>query len=256
MKSYTDEALVIKLKQLKESDKLVILFSPNHGRIESVAKGAGKILSSKGSILDQGNFLKLGLYKSKGLDIITEAELIEDFQGVKQNLQSISEVFYILDILDKFSYPDLKDKKFFSELISFMQFMQKYPDKSPQLIAALEMKVLEFAGFKPLLNKCIHCEEVLIPGEMRISAVGGEAGYLCRKHFDTLKYTKYIVPDQIIKIQKYLLEHNLSESIRLNINNDLIDRLRIIQRRWLEGTLENQLKSATFLDKVIVNSKS
>ena len=249
MRNYKDEGIIINIKQFKEADKFAVILGKKHGRIEAIAKSAGKIKSRKVGVMDLLNYAKFSFYKSKGIDLILEAELIDNFEKFKENIQDISEIFYLLEILDKFVISE-DSNIFFSLLLDFLQLWESFDEQKDVLISAWELKILDAAGFSPNLLECIHCSDILAEGSERIAASSGEAGYLCSKHYDPSSQTSFVVEDKIIKVQKYLLGNELKESIALDIDLKLARRVRSIQKTWLEGIVENRLKSASFLEYV------
>lgn len=250
MKSYNDIGFIIRRKQLREADKLIILLGEKYGKIESVAKGAGKVLSRKGGNLDLLNLVKCSFHKTKGLDIMVEAELVDNYEDIKQNLSSISEIFYLLEIIDKFWIGEDDDSDFFTELRIFLDHYRKKNIDRDLLISAFEIKLLDFTGFTPLFDTCLMCADKLNPNEKRIAASSGEAGYLCQKHFNEIEMKNLLVPDTIIKVQKFIFNNSLDNLEQLNSNESINKRLRSIQKVWLEGILENRLKSANFLEHI------
>ena len=79
MKSYSTEGFIIQMRQLREADRLIVLYTKDFGRVESVAKGASRLLSRKSGSLDLLNLGKFSFHKTKGLDILTEVALLDDF---------------------------------------------------------------------------------------------------------------------------------------------------------------------------------
>jgi len=254
MRSYSDRGFIINKRKFREADKLIIVLCEKNGRVEAVAKGAGKSRSRKGGSLDLLNLANFSFHKTKGLDLLVEAELIDDYCELKRDLSSVSEIFYLLEIIDRFHIQDDTDYVF-SEFLRFITLFQEGIAEKSVLISGFEIKILDYIGFKPLLKDCIHCKDQLGIGKQRYAAFGGEVGYICKKHVDTTAFKVKKVTDRVVKIQKYMIENELAELKRLKLDQSTQSRLRAVQKSWLEGILENKLKSTKFLRTILNQGK-
>ncbi|MFQ5492665.1 MAG: DNA repair protein RecO [Candidatus Dojkabacteria bacterium] len=250
MRSYRDTGYILKTRPLGEADRLVIVFSKNHGKIEAVAKGARKPLSRKAGNIDLLNLVNFAFHKGKNLDIVTEAELVDDFDVLKRDLPTISEIFYILELLDRFLSVDLDSKLIYKTLQNFLTLMSQSGYKNSALMLGLELKLLDYLGFGPDLTSCLHCGQQLKEDVARIAASKGMAGYLCSEHFNTLDYPETTVSNTVIKLQRLLLSKSLGLIKSIKINLQLENRVKSIQDSWIRGILEADLKSLMFLEEV------
>jgi DNA repair protein RecO (recombination protein O) len=76
---YRDNAVVIRTQKLGEADRIVTLFSREHGRIRAVAKGVRRTKSKFGARLEPGSYVDIQLYTGKTFDVVTQVESIENF---------------------------------------------------------------------------------------------------------------------------------------------------------------------------------
>jgi DNA repair protein RecO (recombination protein O) len=141
------------------------------------------------------------------------------------------------------------EQKLYSVLLDFLQLMQNGGIERDLLVSAFELKLLSTLGFGPILDYCLHCSREHKEGEERIAAASGQAGYLCDKHFSEGKFSEYLVPDTVLKLQRYLLLEDLPSLQQIRYDHLLYKRVRSIQRSWIEGVVETSLKSAAFLDR-------
>jgi len=76
---YRDQAVVIRTQKLGEADRIVTLFSREHGRIRAVAKGVRRTKSKFGARLEPGSYVDIQLYTGKTFDVVTQVESLENF---------------------------------------------------------------------------------------------------------------------------------------------------------------------------------
>ena len=250
MKSFSDIGFVLKIYELPEASKLISVWCKRFGKKMTIAKGAGKILSRKGGSLDLLNLAKFSFHQGRTYALITEVELQNDYHTLKEDLKNISNVFYLLDILNHFLPEEETTSALFDEFLNFLELYLITQQNHELLIAAFELKILSYFGFEPFLEKCLHCQKPLQPDTPRIAATAGQAGYLCYKHFSPKEFQQFLVNDTIIKLQKYLNTEPLTQILNFAYDAKLWRRLRNVHKTWIEGILEQHLKSNVFKDQI------
>jgi DNA repair protein RecO (recombination protein O) len=102
-KYYRTEGLTLKNMPLGESDLLVTLYCKDIGKMRAVAKGARKSTSKLVGHFEPLTINNISITKSTNLDIINQAETIEDFDSLKSNLIGMAQGIYINELLDGFA---------------------------------------------------------------------------------------------------------------------------------------------------------
>ncbi|KUK79360.1 MAG: DNA repair protein RecO [Microgenomates bacterium 39_7] len=97
----TIEGIILKRKNLGETDRLLTIITQEHGKFECVAKGVRKLKSSTRAALEPGNIAKVYLVNTKGLPLLVQARLIDDASATKTGLVRIRQLTQILEIFDK-----------------------------------------------------------------------------------------------------------------------------------------------------------
>jgi len=251
MAGYKDRGLIILIKQLKEADKLLVVWSPTKGRLAMIAKGANKIKSRKSSSLDLINLIDFNAYHSKSeYELLTEVNLINDFKGLKSDLAGISLTFYILEVLGKFINSNQSYEAYFDFIISILSYLESDPLRSYAGLLIFQLKTLEAFGYHPELDFCLKCHDQLKPDVPRISSTDQEAGYLCNKHFDKIGTDLETIPDQVIKVQRFLLRTDWNQLDQLELNKDLFLKIFKINNHWLENIIDQQINTKQLLNSI------
>ena len=100
-KGYSDMGFVLARRNFGEADRIVSVFSKNHGRISLLAKGVRKTSSRKRGHLETFNLIKFQAATTKGIDVISEAEVIEDYSYLKTNLQKVAVAYFVNEAVGK-----------------------------------------------------------------------------------------------------------------------------------------------------------
>jgi DNA repair protein RecO (recombination protein O) len=74
---YRDDAVVLRVQKLGESDRIVTLLTRGHGRVRAVAKGVRRVTSRFGGRLEPFGHIDVQLMEGRSLDIISQVEGID-----------------------------------------------------------------------------------------------------------------------------------------------------------------------------------
>lgn len=163
-KSFNDEGIILARKNYSEADRILIVFSKNHGRISLLAKGIRKVGSRKRGHLEIFNYIKFQAVKGKGLDLITEAEIIENFPEIRKSLRKISLAYYFMEVVGRMTHEEESNRELFDFILKNL-----YQLKEEKQLKKLRLKFIEeiliILGFwskeKLLLNPEGKLEEVI-----------------------------------------------------------------------------------------------
>ncbi|QWW19023.1 DNA repair protein RecO [Schaalia sp. 19OD2882] len=76
MRTYRDEAVVLRTHKLGEADRIVTLLTREHGQVRAVAKGVRRTTSKFGARLEPFGVIDVQLHKGRTLDTVTQVETI------------------------------------------------------------------------------------------------------------------------------------------------------------------------------------
>lgn len=252
MKSYKEEGFILALKQLKEADKLAVIWTKNHGKQPFIMQGANKLLSRKSPALDTMNYVSFGAYPSKtGMDLITEVALLDDFASLKQDFGSISMLLYLAELLDKVLTEDNSYYDFFNWFNLYLQRAGTQKVFDLHFLLYGQLKLMKEIGFSPLLDVCASCFEPFESNTARIINLTDEPGYLCHKHISLTEQSD-LISDTILKIQRYYNSCEIEAVLKLNFSAKISLQLFNIHNFWIENILNTEIKSKNLLLKWMI----
>ena len=88
--------IVIKEVGTGEADKIITIFTPDHGRISAVAKGGKRPkskLSAASQLMCYGEYV---LFSGKNLYIINSGEVIEPFYEIRNDMEKLTYAAHFL----------------------------------------------------------------------------------------------------------------------------------------------------------------
>jgi DNA repair protein RecO (recombination protein O) len=242
-RTYRTEAIILRRKDFGEADRILTLFTPNHGKFRAVAKGIRKPRSRKAGHLELFTCSRLLLAKGRDLDVVTQAETVNAFRPLREDLLRGAYAAYAVELLDKFT-PDNEDNP---ELYHLLREALGWLGKSDNLALTAryyELHLLSMAGFQPQLFRCVACGSKIVAEDQYFSIQDG--GVVCAKDGKTypgalpvslngLRYLRYIQSNAYARVSAAKLPAGVAVE------------MEILLARYITHILERQLKSVEFL---------
>src|SRR3954447_8752125 len=94
---YRDQGIVLRTIKLGEADRIVSMVTLGHGKVRAVAKGVRKTKSRFGARLEPLSHVSVLLYSGRELDIVTQAESIDHFRAIREDLSRMSSGMALLE---------------------------------------------------------------------------------------------------------------------------------------------------------------
>ncbi|KKS94385.1 MAG: repair protein RecO protein [Microgenomates group bacterium GW2011_GWC1_43_13] len=103
-RAYTSEGIVIARRNFGEADRILVLYTKNFGKVSLIAKGIRRPKSKKRGHVEVFNKIKFQAARGRGLGMITEAEVIEDFAEIRKSLRRISLAYYLMEVVGRITH--------------------------------------------------------------------------------------------------------------------------------------------------------
>ncbi len=162
----TTPAIVLKRYNTGETDRIVTLLTEDEGKVAAVAKGVRKLNSSKRAFLEPGNQVKAYLIETKGLPLLTQADLICDYELAKTDLTRIRQLSQVLETIDRLFTMGEEDIHLYPEVIRILELLAREAPPHKQIQAHLDRilrqlgyAALEDSGHDSLLEYVSHITE-------------------------------------------------------------------------------------------------
>ena len=99
---YRTEAVVLRHSDFAEADRLLTVYTPYLGKVRLLAKGIRKPRSRKAGHLELFTRTQLLVARGRNLDIITQAQTLEPYLALRQDLWRMSHAYYVGELVDCF----------------------------------------------------------------------------------------------------------------------------------------------------------
>lgn len=151
-------AVVIDCHDHAESDKIVTFFCRDVGRISAIAKGAHRSKKRFVNKLELFSFLQITCSQSAPgrLAVITEAELLNGFVGLRSTVPSYQAASIIREFILLASTDRLRDDNLFQLLLWSLHTINSGGERKT-IIALFLIKLFDCIGYRPDFSRCQRC---------------------------------------------------------------------------------------------------
>ena len=244
LRTYKTEAVVLKQMSLGEADRILTLYTPDMGLLRAVAKGIRRTKSKFGGHLELLNQVSVSLSRGRNLDIVTEAQGISRFRGLKEDLQSLSKALYIAEMVDGFSAEQLPNHDVYRLLLDVLARLSttSQPDL---LLRYFEMRLLEYSGYRPEFHSCVDCRAILEPGDHFFSPSSG--GVLCPNCRPASGHALIPISLNAMKVLRFLQREKFADVEGLKVPRNLLGEVERTLRVYIRFLMEKEMKTAEFM---------
>jgi DNA repair protein RecO (recombination protein O) len=234
---YRDEAVVVRTYKLGEADRIVVLFTRDRGKVRAVAKGVRKTSSRFGARLEPMSHVALQLYEGRELDTITQAESLEHFRELRDDLDRITRAASMLEVVDHMTQEREPNVKLYTMLLGALRALATHDH--PLVAPAFFWKLLALEGFRPMVDACVICQR-----EDELCAFDlDEGGVMCVDHRRGIALT----PAALALLQS-ILGGRLASALAQPQSPATID-VEHLATRAIEHHLERRIRSIGVLDR-------
>ncbi len=158
MRMNTD-ALVLRVTDTGESDRLVTLLTAEYGVIRAFANRAKKINSKMHGATQTLCYGEFSVYRSRDSYILDDATAKEVFFGLREDIRSLSLAQYFC-VLAAELVPEMEPaRETLRVILNSLHLLETKRRSCDFLKAVTELKLLSLSGFMPELTCCPRCGE-------------------------------------------------------------------------------------------------
>ena len=153
------EAVVLSKMNYGDSSNIASLFTEDFGKVSVIVKGARSGKSKYGKIVDPLNYLSVVLYKkeSREVQLLSEADLIEHFPNIKNDLKKLGFAYGIIELIKNLLAEHETNKKLFKGVIRILHRLNSGEENSEITFGRFLFFLLKEIGYEIQLDVCANC---------------------------------------------------------------------------------------------------
>lgn len=147
-KIYKTEAIVIKRLNYGETDKILTLFTPQHGKLICIAKGIRKISSKRAFALELFSQVNLSMVRGRGgMDLVVEAQLLNGFADFKRDFDKIKLAYQFIELVNLLTAQNQEQPETFALLAKALSWLDKTSQVKDEALRRFQSRILAYLGF-------------------------------------------------------------------------------------------------------------
>jgi DNA repair protein RecO (recombination protein O) len=240
------EAVIIAHRDYGEADRLIRLFSLEHGKLSAIAKGARKIKSHKAAHIEPFTYSSLVLAKGQTFWILTQADTREGYPGIRENLRKTARAAYILELADHLTGDEQPDSAIFHLITETLKRIDAVEDPFSSVLF-FELRLLGFSGFRPDFFHCVSCRKEVQPQDQYFSLHQG--GVVCP---DCAAIGGSLIPvsQNTLKYLRHFQRSHFSKLANVKVNEKTRSEISRVLNPYISYVTERKLNSPEFLNQI------
>ena len=246
-RSFRVEAVVLRHHDYGEADRLLTLYTRQLGKTRVLAKGARKIASRKAGHIEPFTQVKLQLARGRDMLLVTQADTVDAYLPLRENLILTSQASYVLELLDRFTYVDDTENPSTFRLLTDTLTRLASNDDAWLVIRYYEMRLLDYLGFRPQLINCVNCGREIKAEDQFFSFRAG--GVICPRCGQGLPQLKPIAVETL-KYLRHFQRSNYRDASRARPTAEVQKEAEDLMQSYFTYLLERELNTPGFLKKI------
>src|SRR6266699_1507359 len=119
--SYPVEAIELKITYIGDAACALTLLTRNKGKFHAIAKGIRRPVSKNAGHLELLSHSQLQVALGRNLDIITQAEVRENFLALRNDLWHMTCGLYLAELVDRFIEEDTKHPEVYALMLDILR---------------------------------------------------------------------------------------------------------------------------------------
>lgn len=167
------QGVVLRSAQYSESDRMVTLLTPQHGRMEAIARGSRRPKSPLVAAVEPFCAGEYTLYAQNGRVSIQQCRVMENFYHLRFDVDRLTCAAYCAALCEASAQEEEDCRDMFALLLKTLAYLENSDLPLPLLTAAFEMRLMPLLGYLPRLDTCVQCGKAFQGGGRFDARLGG-----------------------------------------------------------------------------------
>lgn len=252
--SFGVEAVVLRHSEYGEADRILTLFTRQRGKTRAIVRGVRRVTSRKAGHLEPFTHVKLQLAKGRDMPLITQAETVNAYLTLREDLVLTSQASYVVELVDRFTYDEGSDSSGIFRLLTDTLARLASGAEPWMAIRYYEMRLLDLLGFRPKLFECAMCgREIQAEDQFFSFAAGGVVCPTSAKEEELRRSERQELRAISLEALRYLRHFQRSDyenAARAHPVPEIKQETETLMQGFFTYLLERELKTPGFLRQI------
>lgn len=234
---YRYTAIILKKKEVGETDRLYTVYTKEAGKLKLVARGVRKQEAKLASQLETMNIVSLSVQRGRGQGKIAGAIAEESLLAIRRDEAAVFEILSALNVFERLVGLEEKDEALFSLLERFLRtannlVAQKKSEKVTLLLHAFFFHLFSELGYQIEAGVCAATGERLdVNDRLFFSPAAG--GVITSLAAGTVPQSIPMSP-ATVKLLRILLSNKLESIVKIAPEKQEIQELSLATARFID----------------------
>lgn len=195
------EAIVLRLTDYGEGDRIVTFFSLERGKLQGVARGAKRSKKRFAGALEPFAHLKLQMHTGPSLPTLSSADIVSVFPGIRGDLTRIGCAAYACELVERLTPEEEASPRLFRLLYCYLERLDQAP-AFPSDRRFFAVNLLKIMGYQP---------------DLQVRGISPETARLLDLAMRTGRFGAVVFPEPLLREADLLL----NPAIDLHLDREL-----------------------------------
>jgi len=239
-----DKGLVLRETPYKEADVMLTVLTETQGKLSVMARGAKRKGSKLSAAIQLFTYSEFTLYESSGRYTLNEAEPLEMFFGIRDDIVKLALASYFSEVLDQAADEDSINPELLRLGLNSLFALSKTAIEKEKIKAAFELKIAHFSGYTPNLDSCMCCN-----ASERLNLFDIKNGSLVCESCSNGGNRR--VDPSVVDAMRFIIREDVKRIFSFSINDASMKNLAEIANDYLRVHFDRTFKTDTFYKGLI-----
>ncbi len=226
-------ALILNIKDYKESDALVLVYSKDYGRLNLLLRGAKKTESKMIGHLQPISLARLMIIKGRTFDYVGAAISERTYQSIRADINKLFYVGKMFSLFISQVKDNEKDEKLFKLLEKYLDLIELEDnfnmEAGKMYYLQFSLRLITILGYQPELRNCISCKKKLEKGKNFFDL--REGGIVCNTCANTDTNHLLTISDNCVIMMRYLISNE--KRVQLKVARRVVSEASKIIEKYI-----------------------
>ena len=237
--------MVIKVSDVSEYDKRLVILTKERGKIVAFAKGAKRPKSTLMAGTRLFAFGEFTLYEGKDSYSLNKVDIENFFTDISNDVDAMCYGCYFLEFADYYSRENVESTETLKLLYQTLRAVlnEKIPNRLIKCI--FELKMLAINGEYPNVFECVLCKSKEVKS---FSAL--KSGTICNNCINQISDSVEIETSTVYTMQ-FIISTSIEKLYTFLVKENVLNEFEFILRRYLNLQIEKEFNSLKILNTIL-----
>lgn len=242
------KGLVIRVTPYNDTDAILSVLTPNHGKLTVKARGLRRKNSPLIAPCQLLAYAEFTLFEYRNMYTINEAHSLELFSALRKDLQKLSLGSYFAQAAETMSQEDMPNPELLSLVLNCLYGLSKLNIPEALVKSVFELRSACLAGYSPDLYGCYRCG-CKFPDRFDIAEGRLECAQ-CRNPEST--GLRMPVTAGVLDAMRYICNCDSRKLFSFSVSEDTLETLSSVTESYLATQLERGFTALDFYKSLLL----